>query len=298
MVKKRRVAPGMEKRNILEKKHDFFIGVDSDGAVFPTMELKQKECFHPAIMDCWGLWPVERELRMVAEWVNLYSVHRGTNRFPALKMVFEYLREIPEVRQKQVKVRRTEDLAAFINSGLPLGNHSLEEYVGSHPELSDVLAWSREIDRRVAETVKGVPPFPFVRESLEKIRTRAEVMVVSATPLNALLREWRENRLHGLVDFIAGQEMGGKPAQLRKAAGKYAPDKILMVGDALGDLQAVAGVGGLFYPVNPGREEESWERFYREAADLFFNGAYAGGYQEKLRREFQALLPEEPSWLL
>ena len=35
-------------------------------------------------------------------------------------------------------------------------------------------------------------------------------MVVSATPGEALEREWREHHLAGLVALIAGQEMGGK----------------------------------------------------------------------------------------
>ena len=71
------------------KTHDHFIGIDSDGCAFPTMEIKQTKCFHPQIMDEWDLWAIEKELRMVAEWVNLYSVHRGKNRFPALKLVFD-----------------------------------------------------------------------------------------------------------------------------------------------------------------------------------------------------------------
>jgi hypothetical protein len=38
----------------------------------------------------------------------------------------------------------------------------------------------------------------------------------------------------------------------------------------------------LFYPVNPGHEEESWERFYNEAVDRFFSGSYSGEYETKL----------------
>ena len=35
--------------------HDNLVGVDSDGCVFDTMEIKQKQCFHPAIVAHWGL---------------------------------------------------------------------------------------------------------------------------------------------------------------------------------------------------------------------------------------------------
>jgi len=34
----------------LEPEHDFFIGIDSDGCAFDTMELKHKECFTPNII--------------------------------------------------------------------------------------------------------------------------------------------------------------------------------------------------------------------------------------------------------
>ena len=33
----------IETMRALPKKHDFFIGIDSDGCVFDTMEVKQKE---------------------------------------------------------------------------------------------------------------------------------------------------------------------------------------------------------------------------------------------------------------
>ena len=44
--------------------------------------------------------------------------------------------------------------------------------------------------------MNDVPPFPFVRESLESMQGKADVMVVSATPGEALEREWDE---HGLA---------------------------------------------------------------------------------------------------
>ena len=52
----------------------------------------------------------------------------------------------------------------------------------------------------------------------------------------------------------------------------------------------------LFYPINPGREEESWERFYGDAVHKFLAGDYAGDYEAKLIAEFDALLPEVPPW--
>ena len=270
------------------------VAVDSDGSVFPTMEIKQKECIHPAIMDQWDLWKVEKEVRLVAEWVNLYSVHRGTNRFFALKMVFDYLRDMPEVRKKGVTVRLTEDLDAFLKSGLPAGNEALKEYTAEHPELNDVLEWSRSVNRRIAERCRKIPPFPFVRESLEKINAVSDLVVVSATPTETLIAEWRESGLDRTVVSIAGQEFGSKKEQLQAfCIDEYSADRVLMIGDAPGDLKAVKEFNGLFFPINPGRESLSWKRFLEESANRFLSGAYAGAYQSLLIGEFETILTEK-----
>jgi hypothetical protein len=44
-------------------RHDFFIGSDSDGCVFDTMEIKQKECFCPNNIKYWKLQPVAKYAR-------------------------------------------------------------------------------------------------------------------------------------------------------------------------------------------------------------------------------------------
>ena len=70
----------------LEPQHHFFVGIDSDGCAFDTMEIKHKECFAPNIIKYWNLQAVSKYAREAAEFVNLYSRFRGQNRFPALIM--------------------------------------------------------------------------------------------------------------------------------------------------------------------------------------------------------------------
>ena len=145
--------------------------------------------------------------------------------------------------------------------------------------------------------VEGVPPFPFFRESVEKLSTKADIICVSATPGEALEREWQEHDIAKYAAVIAGQEMGSKKEHLKLAAGtKYEKDHVLMIGDAPGDLAAARANAALFYPINPGHEDASWERFLNEAADRFFAGTYAGGYEASLIAEFDKLLPEKPPW--
>ena len=107
------------------------------------------------------------------------------------------------------------------------------------------------VNDSIALMVRGVPPFPFVRESLEKLNTKADVLVVSATPNEALHREWDEHDLTKYTVAICGQEIGTKKESLAAAA-KYPAGHTLMIGDAPGDHKAAVANNVLFYPINPG----------------------------------------------
>ena len=78
---------------------------------------------------------------------------------------------------------------------------------------------------------------------------------------------------------------------------KYPDNKILMIGDARGDLDAAKNNGILFYPIIPGKEDKSWERFVSEGLERFIKGDFAGSYEEELLKEFGKSLPETPPWL-
>ena len=282
-----------------QPRHSYFVGIDSDGCVFDTMEIKHKECFIPNIIKYWKLQAISKYARAAAEFVNLYSKWRGINRFPALTQTFELLRDWPEPKRRGARIPEVLTLQAWIDSGATLGNPALEAEVArtGDPILRQTLEWSKAVNRSIAEMVEGVPPFPYFRECVEKLSRQADIICVSATPGEALEREWQEHDIAKYAAVICGQEMGSKKEHLKLAGGgKYAPDHVLMIGDAPGDLSAARANGARFFPVNPGHEEASWERFDREAADRFFNHTYAGDYEASLIAEFERLLPETPPW--
>jgi phosphoglycolate phosphatase-like HAD superfamily hydrolase len=164
-------------------------------------------------------------------------------------------------------------------------------------DLLTMWDWTRAVNKSVEEIVSGVPPFAYLRESLVKAAAKADMIVVSATPGEALVREWEEHDIAKYVAVIAGQEMGTKAEHLAMAAkGKYPPERILMIGDAPGDRKAAKAINACFFPVNPGAEDASWKRFHDEALDRFLTGTYAGEYEARLTREFDACLPEAPPW--
>ncbi len=277
---------------------EFFIGIDSDGCIFDSMEIKHKECFTPMFVKHFKLQAVSKYARECWDFVNLYSKTRGANRFPALVRALNLLRARPQVIARKVAVADTKALDEWIARETKLGNATLKaEVERGNKGLEQVKQWSDAVNRAVEDIVHGVPPFPLVRESLEKLNQFADAMCISQTPADALKREWAEHGIDRYVKMIAGQEMGTKTEHLKFAAkDKYAPEKILMVGDAPGDQKAAKANGALFFPIVPGREEASWERFIGEALDRFQKGSYAGGYEAGLIKEFEASLPEHPAW--
>jgi len=277
---------------------DFFVGIDSDGCIFDSMEIKHKECFTPMFIKHFHLQAVSKYAREVWDFVNLYSKTRGANRFPALVRALNLLRERPQVIARKVQVPDTKALEEWIGRETKLGNATLAaEVKNGNKGLAQVKVWSDAVNAAVEDIVHGVPPFPLVRECLQKINEKADAMCISQTPADALKREWAEHGIDRFVKMIAGQEMGTKTEHLKFAAkDKYPPTKILMIGDAPGDFKAAKSNGALFFPITPGSEEASWERLYREGLDRFFAGTYAGEYESKLVKEFDASLPEHPDW--
>jgi len=283
----------------MKKLKDFFVGIDSDGCAFDTMEIKHKECFTPNIINSWELQPVSKMAREAAEFVNLYSEWRGINRFPALIMVFDLLADRDEVKERGFVPPQAQPLRDWIQKETALGNPMLEKYVKTcdDPIMKQALAWSKAVNADVTKIVRNCPPFPHVRESLEKLKDVADILCISATPGEALEREWAEHDIAKYTRIIAGQEMGSKKEHIQYAAGgKYETDKILMIGDALGDMKAAKANNALFYPINPGHESDSWKRFHDEAADMFMKGKFRGAYEDKLVAEFKKFLPSTPPW--
>lgn len=283
--------------------HEFLIAIDSDGCAFDTMEIKHKECFIPNIIRYWNLQAVSKYARAAGEFVNLYSKWRGVNRFPALIKTFDLLADWPQAMRRGITLPVVPNLRRWLETETKLGNPALQAYCAAHseadePDMHQALRWSKAVNVSVEEIVQGgLPPFPFVRESLEKAMGQADMMVCSQTPTEALVREWEEQDVAKYVFAICGQEMGTKGQHIEFAStGRYAPDKILMIGDANGDLKAARQNKALFFPINPGDEDSSWQRLFEEGLDKFFAGEYAGAYEASLIAEFEKYLPDTPPW--
>jgi len=109
----------------LPKKHEFFIGFDSDGCIFDTMEIKQKECFCPNFIKHFKLQAASKYAREVWEFVNLYSKTRGCNRFNAVKYALDFIRERKVFADRGIRPAAMKDLEAWLKVETKLGNPAL-----------------------------------------------------------------------------------------------------------------------------------------------------------------------------
>jgi phosphoglycolate phosphatase-like HAD superfamily hydrolase len=283
---------------------DYLVAIDSDGCVFDAMGIKQRECFCPMMIAYFGLQPVAQAARECKEFADLFSKTRGANRHKTLvRILTELLPTHPMVKARRFKVPQFKYYFDWVNNPKSLlSNDGLEKVINeaanpdAKKEFQLALRWSKRVNEMVAEVVKNVPPFLFVKESLEKIYQKADIIVCSSTPTEALQREWAEHNVAKYAKAIAGQEMGKKAEHLAVMCDKYDKDKILMIGDAPGDQNAAKKNAVLFYAVNPGAEDASWKRFHDEAFDKFIAGKYAGQYENSIIAEFDSFLPDNPHW--
>ncbi len=278
---------------------DFFIGIDSDGCVFDSMEAKQKEFFIPDALKYFRLFPVSKIVRETWEFVNLYSVHRGGNRFLSLLKVFELLADRSEIKESGIELPDLTPLKNWSEKETKLGNATLRKHYEqtNDKRLEPVLKWSETVNREISEWLHDIPPFPHSRTAIERISTFADILVVSQTPLEALEHEWLASDLKKFAGMIAAQEHGTKAEHIAfSAKSKYPDDRILMIGDALGDLDAAIQNGVLFYPIIPGKEDNSWKRLLDEGINRFLGGTFKGSFQKSLTDEFRNSLPETPPW--
>ncbi|WFB37560.1 HAD hydrolase-like protein [Kiritimatiellota bacterium B12222] len=276
--------------------HDFLIAIDSDGCVFDTMEVKQHGHFHPLIMKQWGLESLRHEVVTMADHVNLHSQLRGSNRFVALHRTFELLLTTKAYAASGIELDWVEPLGEWVKSEANLHHETLKVAAEKDPRLQSVLEWSVAVNKDIADNMGAVPSFAGVGEAMKLMREKADLVVVSLSPHHALQSEWGGAGLAPLVDGIAGFDVGGKPYQLElaMAQAQVPPERVILIGDAPGDLKAARACGISFYPTLPGKEAESWAQFMAVDFELFLAGRYREEREPTHIQNFENLLSEEP----
>ncbi len=266
-----------------EKTQDFLVCVDSDGCAMDTMEIKHRECFAPEMIKTWNLQENEEYILNLWYDLNLYTQTRGINRFKGLAETFKIISE------KGIKIEDLDSLLNWVDTTNELSNRSLKDEIEKtdSKSLKMALEWSLNVNEAIENLPKGDEPFENVKEGLEALSKIVDISVVSSANGEALNDEWNRNELVPYLRALLGQEAGTKQyciAELKKKG--YDSEKILMVGDAPGDLQAAKNNDVRFYPILVNKEGFSWERLVNEAVPKLMNGEFDEAYQNQLIEEF------------
>lgn len=266
-----------------EKTQDFLVCVDSDGCAMDTMEIKHRECFAPEMIKTWNLQENEEYILNLWYDLNLYTQTRGINRFKGLAETFKIISE------KGIEIEDLDSLLNWVDTTNELSNRSLKNEIEKtdSKSLRMALEWSLNVNEAIENLPKGDEPFENVKEGLEALSKIVDISVVSSANGEALNDEWNRNELVPYLRALLGQEAGTKQyciAELKKKG--YDTEKILMVGDAPGDLQAAKNNDVKFYPILVNKEGFSWERLVNEAVPKLMNGEFDEVYQNQLIEEF------------
>lgn len=275
----------MQNLSDFKKQKDWLICVDSDGCAMDTMDIKHYECFGPCMVDEWQLHHWSGEILKRWNEINLYTMTRGINRFKGLALA------LSEIDEKYCTVEEIEDLVYWAENSRELSNDALKREIENNPQkniFKKALSWSEAVNSAItALPDEKKIPFPLAKEGLDYAHKKADVVIVSSANLDAVLEEWEQHGLLEHTDLVLAQNAGSKAFCIGELLKKgYDKTKVLMCGDAPGDLQAAQKNGVYFYPILVRREKESWQEFISQGFDRLVSGSYGGAYSEGKITEF------------
>lgn len=270
--------------NNFQKKKELLFCIDSDGCAMDTMDIKHFRCFGPCMVDEWGL--SQWKAPILERWneINLYTMTRGINRFKGLALA------LSEIHETYCRIEGIEVLQTWAKESRELSEPALERSLAEQDNicLRKALSWSRKVNESINElSFDEKKPFEGVKEALAYANRYGDVAIVSSANRQAVDEEWELYGLLEHVDIILAQDVGSKTyciSQLMKKG--YDADKVLMTGDAPGDMDAAHKNGVYFYPILVRHEKESWEEFVKQAVSRLAGGSYGGAYQSQKEKEF------------
>ena len=258
------------------RKHDYLVCVDSDGCVMDTMNCKHFNCFGPCMVTEWGL--EEWKDAILTRWnvINLFSMTRGINRFKGLAMA------LGEIDKQYKPIPGVAALQHWADTAPALSNDGVAKAAeeATDPEAKTVfakaLSWSKAVNAAIVELPEELKvPYDGAKEGLAAAHEFADVAMVSSANRDAVEEEWGKFGLLQHTDIVLAQDVGSKAACIAAMLKfGYAPEKVLMLGDAPGDCDAAEKNGVYYYPILVNHEKASWD----EAVAVAFGKLQAGDY--------------------
>jgi len=270
-----------------EKKHPYLVCMDSDGTVMDTMTIKHERCFGPCFIEVFGITNHKNEIIKKWDNINLYSKTRGINRFHGLDLILQY------VAQYGYTYEGYEEFHNWFMTTNQFSVNSIKKQMETATNLNCfelALEWSR----RVNEEIEKLPMSSYFDGVFDAIQTASKscdlVGVSSANP-QAVQFEWNTLGIAKYFSMIACQDKGTKSnIILDSLKNGYEKENTIMLGDAVGDLEAAKNNGVWFFPIIPKHEVECWRIFIKECLPRLINGTFDINYQQALIDDFYRIL--------
>ena len=274
-----------------KKTKDFLVCVDSDGCAMDTMDIKHIKCFGPCMVEVWQLQKWEKDILKRWNEINLYTLTRGINRFKSLSLA------LSEINEQYRAIDGINDLIYWSENADELSNASLEKEIKNAPEkeiFKLALKWSENVNEAIKKLPKSeIKPFPLVKEALKLAHEKADVAIVSSANLGAVLDEWEKHGLLEHTDIVLTQNVGSKAFCISELLKKgYDNKKVVMCGDAPGDLKAAESNNVYYFPILVKNEEKSWQDFINQGFSHLLDGSYKE-YETIIKRDFYKNLGAE-----
>ena len=270
-----------------ERKHDFLVCVDSDGCVMDTMNCKHFNCFGPCMVDEWELHQWKDAILERWNGVNLFSMTRGINRFKALALC------LAEIDKQYQPIEGIEALLHWAETAPALSNDGVAKAAAEATDasaklvLQKALAWSKAVNAAIVLLPEELTvPYEGAKEGLAAAHEFADVAMVSSANRDAVEEEWGKFGLLEHTDIVLAQDIGSKAACIAEMLKfGYAPEKVVMIGDAPGDSDAAEKNGVHYNPILVNHQKESWDEAIAVAYDRLRSGAYAP-YGAEMKQKF------------
>lgn len=274
-----------------KKTKDFLVCVDSDGCAMDTMDIKHIKCFGPCMVEVWQLQKWEKEILKRWNEINLYTLTRGINRFKGLSLA------LSEINKQYRAIDGINDLIYWSENADELSNTSLKKEIKNAPEkeiFKLALKWSENVNEAIKKLPQSeIKPFPLVKEALKLAHEKADVAIVSSANLGAVLDEWEKHGLLEHTDIVLTQNVGSKAFCISELLKKgYDNKKVVMCGDAPGDLKAAESNKIYYFPILVKNEEKSWQDFINQGFSHLLDGSYKE-YEIIIKRDFYKNLGAE-----
>ena len=277
-------------------KFEFLIGIDSDGTVFDSMNIKHSHCFIDPLISIYKLKKVSLQSEQMWKEINLYSINRGINRFEALIIFFEKLKLLNFEAISDYSYPNLKPIKYLRDLNIPLTDKNLKKLKkkidkDEYLDINKAISWSLAVNEKVENLAKHIPLISGASQTINYLSKHADIIVVSNTPFTALYKDWSNYNIKDVASMICSQETGSKIDIMEAATKeKYDKSKVLMIGDSPSDYYAARKNDISFFPIIPGKEDISWRFLQSKALSSFFSFEYKNNYEKKKIIEFESAI--------